>query len=177
VARTGLSKSQVKQARDQLVAEGRYPSADAVRAALGNTGSKSTIHRYLKELESEGSEARASREETERSLHAMIEQIAEKLHSDAEFRTRAITASYEEMLRKKDAEIAALREAVAMLSICLNAPSPTAKELGGFGHFDSLAFGTRCGARDTSAFSIMLDNDRSTMPDLAKISPSGLKFQ
>ena len=47
--------------RDQLIAEGRYPSADAVRAALGNTGSKSTIHRYLKELGGDASTACASR--------------------------------------------------------------------------------------------------------------------
>ena len=96
MARIGLSKSQVKDVRDQLIAEGRYPSADAVRAALGNTGSKSTIHRYLKELESEGTEARAVREETERSLQTMIAQLADKLHNDAERRMRAITASYEQ---------------------------------------------------------------------------------
>ncbi len=51
MARTGLYQSQVKKARDTLVAQGRHPSVDAVRVALGNTGSKTTIHKYLKELE------------------------------------------------------------------------------------------------------------------------------
>ncbi|MCF3774118.1 DNA-binding protein, partial [Salmonella enterica subsp. enterica serovar Weltevreden] len=32
---------------------GRYPSIDAIRSELGDTGSKGTIHRYLKEIEEE----------------------------------------------------------------------------------------------------------------------------
>ena len=53
MARGGLYKSDVQRARDSLVAQGKHPSVDAVRVALGNTGSKTTIHRYLKELEEE----------------------------------------------------------------------------------------------------------------------------
>ena len=53
MARSGLYKSDVQRARDSLRAEGKNPSVDAVRVALGNTGSKTTIHRYLKELEEE----------------------------------------------------------------------------------------------------------------------------
>jgi hypothetical protein len=39
------------RARANLLAQGRYPSVDAIRIELGNTGSKSTIQRYLKEIE------------------------------------------------------------------------------------------------------------------------------
>ena len=53
MARSGLYKSDVKNARDSLIAQAMYPSIDAVRMALGNTGSKTTIHKYLKELEEE----------------------------------------------------------------------------------------------------------------------------
>jgi hypothetical protein len=53
MARAGIYKSEVKKARDTLLAQGKHPSIDAVRAELGNTGSKTTIHRYLKELEEE----------------------------------------------------------------------------------------------------------------------------
>jgi len=35
------------------LAQGRHPSIDAVRIALGNTGSKSTIHRLLREIEAD----------------------------------------------------------------------------------------------------------------------------
>ena len=54
MARTGLYQSEVKKARDALVAQGKHPSVDSVRVALGNTGSKTTIHKYLKELEAAG---------------------------------------------------------------------------------------------------------------------------
>ena len=51
MARTGLTRMDVKRARDALLAQGQHTSIDAIRIALGNTGSKTTIHRYLKELE------------------------------------------------------------------------------------------------------------------------------
>jgi hypothetical protein len=53
MARAGLSRIDIKRARDSLLAQGQHPSIDAIRIALGNTGSKTTIHRYLKELEEE----------------------------------------------------------------------------------------------------------------------------
>ena len=53
MARAGLYKSDVQRARDALRVLGKHPSVDAVRVALGNTGSKTTTHRYLKELEEE----------------------------------------------------------------------------------------------------------------------------
>lgn len=59
MARIGVYKSDVKKARESLLAQGKHPSLDAVRIALGNTGSKSTIHRFLRELEAE--EKRAAR--------------------------------------------------------------------------------------------------------------------
>jgi hypothetical protein len=57
MARPGVYKTEVAKARDRLVAEGKNPSIDAVRAALGNTGSRTTIHRYLREIEAEESGA------------------------------------------------------------------------------------------------------------------------
>ena len=51
MARGGINKVVVQQARQALIARGENPSIDAIRIELGNTGSKTTIHRYLKELE------------------------------------------------------------------------------------------------------------------------------
>ncbi|KYO78240.1 hypothetical protein LT18_03731 [Pseudomonas aeruginosa] len=51
MARGGINKAVVQKARHALLARGAHPSIDAVRIELGNTGSKTTIHRYLKELE------------------------------------------------------------------------------------------------------------------------------
>ena len=53
MARGGVYKTEVEKARNALLAQGKHPSVDALRVALGNTGSKTTIHRYLKELEAE----------------------------------------------------------------------------------------------------------------------------
>ena len=53
MANSGVTKFQVQKARDSLLAKGLHPSIDAVRIELGNTGSKTTIHRYLQELAEE----------------------------------------------------------------------------------------------------------------------------
>ena len=47
MARAGINKALVQRARDTLLARGEHPSIEAVRVELGNTGSKSTILRYL----------------------------------------------------------------------------------------------------------------------------------
>ncbi len=50
MARGGINKALVLKAKQALQARGARPTIDAVRTELGNTGSKSTIHRYLQEL-------------------------------------------------------------------------------------------------------------------------------
>lgn len=50
MARGGINKALVKKAKQAILARGEKPSIDAIRIELGNTGSKTTIHRYLKEL-------------------------------------------------------------------------------------------------------------------------------
>ena len=51
MARGGINKALVQKAYQTILARGSNPSIDAIRVELGNTGSKTTIHRYLKELE------------------------------------------------------------------------------------------------------------------------------
>jgi len=53
MARAGVYKNDVFRARQALLARGEKPSIRAVRVALGNTGSDSTIHKYLREIEEE----------------------------------------------------------------------------------------------------------------------------
>jgi hypothetical protein len=191
MARTGLSKTQVRASRDQLLAEGRYPSVDAVRLALGNTGSKSTIHKYLKELESEDSSAGVKHEDTARALHAMVEQLAEQLHRDAEQRVRALRAEHELALQEKEAQLDELRGTVAMLTARLegrgghfdiNASDAQNQRrsglpVAGFGHFSGLLSNARGGRPDASPFSIILASERSEVLDADALRPAGLKFQ
>jgi uncharacterized protein YgiM (DUF1202 family) len=91
MARAGLYKSDVKRARDALVALGRNPSLDAVRVELGNTGSKTTIHKYLRELEAEegGTTAGISLSD---ELQTIVATLADRLHGEADVRIAAVQA-------------------------------------------------------------------------------------
>lgn len=84
MARGGLYKSDVQKARDALRAQGKHPSVDAVRVALGNTGSKTTIHRYLKELEEEEEQGLGTKVAVSDALQDLIGRLAGRLHEEAE---------------------------------------------------------------------------------------------
>lgn len=181
MARTGLTKQQVRIVRERLQADGIYPSVDAVRRALGDTGSKSTIHRYLKELEG----GDAGRADTARTLQVLVEQLADRLHDDAERRLRA---RYEEALRRKDEELAALRETVAALEARINQPEAAhqpkpprrqalpAQPIGGFGSFGLPLSVSRGGHHDISPFSIMRAGGRTEVFDPDSVLPGAMKL-
>ncbi|RFC01393.1 integrase, partial [Klebsiella michiganensis] len=80
MARAGLSRLDVKRARDSLLAQGHHPSIDAIRIALGNTGSKTTIHRYLKELEEEEGAALNRAGSTSDAILDLVGRLAARLH-------------------------------------------------------------------------------------------------
>jgi chromosome segregation ATPase len=83
MSRAGLNKFNVQQARDTLLARGINPSVDAVRVELGNTGSKTTIHRYLKELEAEDATQLGDEALLSSALTDMIARMAAKLRDEA----------------------------------------------------------------------------------------------
>lgn len=84
MARGGINKALVMQARQALLARGEHPGIDAIRVELGNTGSKTTIHRYLKELEeSEAGQARTAVGLSD-ELAALIAPLAARLQGEAE---------------------------------------------------------------------------------------------
>nr|WP_277952876.1 DNA-binding protein [Pseudomonas sp. TH03] len=56
------------------MAQGKRPTIDAVRVALGNMGSKSTIYYYLKEFE----------EKPKATLERLIEPLARLVHGLSE---------------------------------------------------------------------------------------------
>jgi len=181
MARSGLTKSQVRTVRDRLQAEGRYPSVDAVRHALGDSGSKSTIHKYLKELRDEAPEAALEREDTEDALQAIVAQLADKLHAYAEARVRDLRAAHEQALRAKEAELEALRRTVAALTArvtLLEAQDPAGdlahdwqprdwrsgrqgRGVDGFGRFDSALLSSRSGQGESSPFDLIRAAARS----------------
>ena len=77
MARGGINKTLVSSARETLISRGENPSIDAIRVELGNTGSKSTIHRYLREIEEEAS----ARLDDEALLSQPIKELVGRLAS------------------------------------------------------------------------------------------------
>lgn len=113
MARTGIFKWDVKDARDKLVQEGRHPSIDAVRSKLGNTGSKSTIHRFLKELDEE--EAGSSKVAVSDALQALVSQLSERLLHEAQVEIEAASARFAAERAALKAECVAARQDAAAL--------------------------------------------------------------
>ena len=101
MARAGIYKSEVVRARNNLLAIGRHPSIDAIRVELGNTGSKATIHRYLKEIEEEEGGNTGTQVAVSEAIQDLSARLAERLHLEANQRMAALTD-------KHKAEIAAL---------------------------------------------------------------------
>jgi chromosome segregation ATPase len=79
MARGGINQAVVRKAREALLARGENPSIDAVRVELGNTGSKSTIHRYLKEIEAYDPRPQASEEKLSEELTELIGKLLNRL--------------------------------------------------------------------------------------------------
>ncbi|WP_431081700.1 DNA-binding protein [Pseudomonas thivervalensis] len=81
MARGGVNLAVVQKARNSLLMRGVYPSIDAVRVEIGNTGSKTTIARYLKQLESPGSEANP-RERMSGALRGVVESLLDQVQEE-----------------------------------------------------------------------------------------------
>lgn len=85
MARGGVNKAVVQAARLAILARGENPSIDAVRIEMGNTGSKTTIHRYLKELgESTQPDDTQAQEPIDDELLALVSRLAQRLKEQAQ---------------------------------------------------------------------------------------------
>ena len=83
MARGGINKTLIKEARQELLRKGINPSLDSIRVQLGNTGSKSTIHRYLKEIEEQEAVQLNDEDLLNNTLKEMISRLASQLNADA----------------------------------------------------------------------------------------------
>ncbi|MCL8329449.1 DNA-binding protein [Pseudomonas juntendi] len=79
MARGGINLVLVRKARDALLSRGQNPSIDAIRIELGNTGSKTTIQRYLKEIESHHPRPSASPSRLSDELTELVGKMLERL--------------------------------------------------------------------------------------------------
>jgi chromosome segregation ATPase len=120
MARTGLYQSEVKKARDALIAQGKHPSVDAVRVALGNTGSKTTIHKYLKELEEQDGGVGGRKVSITDALHDLVSRLAAQLHEEGNARIVEVEARSLEKDRVYAETVATLRKDVEAMGIQLD---------------------------------------------------------
>lgn len=96
MARHGLSKQEIQKVRDTLIAQGQYPTVDAVRIALGNTGSKTTIHKYLKELEYVEPKDQVQQISISETIEHLIHQLATQLQSEANIEVEKMRQTFGE---------------------------------------------------------------------------------
>ena len=116
MARSGLYKGDVQRARDSLLAQGKNPSVDAVRVALGNTGSKTTIHRYLRELEEEEGRSVGAKAAVSEALQDLVTRLATRLHEEAEERLDEAQQRFTARVQERDQAIEQGRQEAAALS-------------------------------------------------------------
>lgn len=110
MARSGLYKTEVEKARNTLLAKGKNPSIDAVRVALGNTGSKSTIHKYLKELETEDAAGIGGKYPIGEMLTDLVSRLAGQLNAEADAKVADARGQFEAQLRERTEQLEQARQ-------------------------------------------------------------------
>jgi hypothetical protein len=112
MARSGINKALVQQARSRLIARGVHPGIEMVRSELGNTGSKTTILRFLQELNLE--EPKPPHVDVGQELQIFISSLAQRLAADAQDAVATDRArldrEQEAYQRKRHADVARLEE-------------------------------------------------------------------
>lgn len=99
MARGGIYKSEVVRARDRLLAQGRHPSLDAIRIELGNTGSKSTIQKFLKEIEEEEGGKTGGKVAVSEAIQDLVLRLAERLQDEADQRIVQLNTQHAQELQ------------------------------------------------------------------------------
>lgn len=110
MGRAGVYKSDVEKARRALLAQGKNPSVDQVRVQLGNTGSRSTIHRFLKEIDAEASAPRGTKPAVSDALQDLVARLAEQLHEEANAQIEEHRSASETQVREHAAAAQAARQ-------------------------------------------------------------------
>ncbi|MBV7554167.1 DNA-binding protein [Pseudomonas sp. PDM28] len=111
MARGGVNKAVVQAARLAILARGENPSIDAVRIEMGNTGSKTTIHRYLKELDDRNETVEAPAEPIDDELMALVARLAQRLKEQAQEPIDQARTQYEEQRKALEKQLGEAQEA------------------------------------------------------------------
>ena len=115
MARGGINKAVVQTARLAILARGENPSIDAVRIEMGNTGSKTTIHRYLKELDDSETRLTITQAPIDDELGELVARLAQRLKDKAQEPIDLAQAQFEQQKAALLAQVQALEEAHGQL--------------------------------------------------------------
>ncbi len=110
MARGGINKAVVQTARLAILARGENPSIDAVRIEMGNTGSKTTIHRYLKELDESETRVTITEAPIDDELGELVARLAQRLKEKAQEPIDQALAQFEQQKAALLAQLEALEE-------------------------------------------------------------------
>lgn len=113
MARGGISKAGVEQARMALMARGENPSIDAVRIEMGNTGSKTTIHRLMRELDETSGELSSAQIDAE--LNRLVFRLAGRLKEQAQEQIDDAQASMDAQKKQLQDELQRIQRQLADL--------------------------------------------------------------
>ncbi|MEO6677911.1 MAG: DNA-binding protein [Pseudomonas sp.] len=111
MARGGVNKAVVQAARLAILARGENPSIDAVRIEMGNTGSKTTIHRYLKELDSGPERVEATSEPIDDELTELVSRLALRLKEQAQEPIDQAREQFDRQRKELETQLDEAREA------------------------------------------------------------------
>ena len=115
MARGGINKAVVQTARLAILARGENPSIDAVRIEMGNTGSKTTIHRYLKELDESETRLTITEAPIDDELGELVARLAQRLKEKAQEPIDLALAHFEQQKTALLAQVETLEAAHADL--------------------------------------------------------------
>lgn len=115
MARGGINKAVVQTARLAILARGENPSIDAVRIEMGNTGSKTTIHRYLKELDDSESRLTITQAPLDDELGELVARLAKRLKEKAQEPIDQALAQFEQQKTALLAQVETLEAAHGLL--------------------------------------------------------------
>ena len=111
MARGGINKAVVQTARLAILARGENPSIDAVRIEMGNTGSKTTIHRYLKELDESETRQTITEAPIDDELGELVARLAQRLKEKAQEPIDLAVAKFEQQKTALLAQLETLQAA------------------------------------------------------------------
>ena len=83
-----------------LMKAGKHPSIDAIRIELGNTGSKATIYRHLKEIEADEGGVSSPQASVSEELQAFVANLAGRLEYEAKERLDTLQSGHAAQLKR-----------------------------------------------------------------------------